>query len=117
LTVDPEATVAVKEVVITVPPFTCMPGTMGVGVQPLAVTVRAIDVDAVRAPEVPVIVTVAAPSVAEALAARVSGLELVVGLVPNVAVTPLGKPDAVRVTAPVNPPAAATATVPAPLDP
>jgi len=46
---------------------------------------------AVKLPEVPVIVTVAVPVVAVALAVNVSTLVPVVGLVPNVAVTPLGK--------------------------
>jgi hypothetical protein len=59
---------------------------------------------AVTEPEVPVIVIVEVPATAVPLAARVSTLELVVGLVPNDAVTPDGSPEAVRVTLPVNPP-------------
>jgi hypothetical protein len=66
-------------------------------------TVRASVVLAVRLPEVPVMVTVAVPVVAVALAVSVSTLVEVVGFVLNVAVTPLGKPDAARVTLPVNP--------------
>jgi hypothetical protein len=38
------------------------------------------------------------------LAVRVSTLLLVVGLVPKEAITPLGIPEAVSVTLPVNPP-------------
>lgn len=68
----------------------------------LAVTVRAMVVVAVRLPEVPVIVTVDEPVVAAALAVRVSTLADVAGLVANVAVTPAGRPDAVRVTEPAN---------------
>ena len=65
--------------------------------------VRATVVDAVREPEVPVMVTVAVPTVAVLLAVSVSTLLPVVGLVANPAVTPLGRPVAARVTLPVNP--------------
>jgi hypothetical protein len=68
-------------------------------------TVRAMVVVAVRLPEVPVMVTVAAPVVAVALAVSVSTLVPVVGFVPKAAVTPLGRPEAASVTLPVNPPA------------
>jgi hypothetical protein len=54
-------------------------------------------------PEVPVTVIVAAPGVAVLLAAKVNTLVPVVGLVPNVAVTPAGTPEAASVTEPVNP--------------
>jgi hypothetical protein len=67
-----------------------------------AVTVSAIVVDAVSVPEVPVIVTVDVPAVAVLLAVSVSTLLPVAGLVPNVAVTPAGNPDAARVTLPLN---------------
>lgn len=66
-------------------------------------TVSAMVVLALSVPEVPVMVTVAVPVVAELLAVRVSRLVPVVGFVPNVAVTPLGRPDADSVTLPVNP--------------
>jgi hypothetical protein len=74
-------------------------------------TVSETVVVAVRLPEVPVIVTVADPVVAVLLAVNVTVLVLVVGFVPNVAVTPLGKPDAARVTLPVNPPTSVTVIV------
>jgi hypothetical protein len=74
-------------------------------------TVSAIVVDAVRLPEVPVMVTVAAPVVAVLLAVNVTPLVPVVGLVPKLAVTPLGKPVAASVTLPVNPWAPVTVTV------
>jgi hypothetical protein len=63
-----------------------------------AVTVRLIVVARVKFPAVPVIVTVVVPVVAVMLA--VSVRVLVVAVVPglNAAVTPLGKPDAERVT-------------------
>ena len=67
------------------------------------VTVSAIVVVAVSVPEVPVMVTVAVPAVAVPLAASVSTLVAVAGLVAKLAVTPLGRPDAVRVTLPANP--------------
>jgi len=54
-------------------------------------------------PYVPVIVTLYCPGVAELLAANVSVLVPVVGLGVKTAVTPLGRPDAERVTLPVNP--------------
>jgi hypothetical protein len=74
-------------------------------------TVNATVVLAVRLPEVPLIVTVDVPTVAELLAVSVSTLVPVVGFVPKDAVTPLGRPDAARVTLPLNPPALVTVTV------
>ena len=68
-------------------------------------------------PEVPVIVTVDIPVVAVALAMSVKILVPVVGLVPNDAVTPLGRPDAAKVTLPVKPFWGATVMVLEPLDP
>lgn len=76
-----------------------------------AFTVRAIVAVAVKLPDVPVIVTVAVPVVAVLLDVSVSVLVLVVGFVPNVAVTPLGKPEAARVTLPENPPRSLTVIV------
>jgi hypothetical protein len=68
----------------------------------LAVTVSAMVVVAVSVPEVPVMVTVELPNVAVLLAVNVSTLVLVVGLVANAAVTPVGRPEAARVTLPAN---------------
>jgi len=73
--------------------------------------------DEVRLPEVPVMVTVAAPVVAVLLAVSVSTLVLVAGLVPKAATTPLGRPVAASLTLPVNPPAAVTEMVLVPLLP
>jgi len=77
----------------------------------------------VSEPEVPVIVTVAAPMVAVAEAVRVS-VEVAVpfaagvtGLVENAAVTPLGRPEALRVVAELKPPVLEMVIVPAPLLP
>jgi hypothetical protein len=83
----------------------------------VALTVSAIDVVAVKLPEVPVMVTVEVPVVAVALAVKVSTLVPVVGLVPNAAVTPLGSPDAASVTLPVNPFTSVTVIVLLPLLP
>jgi hypothetical protein len=58
---------------------------------------------AVRLPEVPVIVTVVVPGVAELPAVNVKTLVPVVGFGFQRAVTPLGKPDTERVTLPANP--------------
>jgi len=78
---------------------------------PLLVTVSAIVVLAVRLPLVPVMVTVDEPAVAVLLAFSVNTLDPVVGLVPNDAVTPLGRPLAASVTLPLNPFAGFTVTV------
>ena len=66
---------------------------------------------AVVLPEVPVMVTVDDPVAAVLEAVSVSRLLPVVGFVPNEAVTPLGNPEAERVTLPVNPPTSVTVMV------
>ena len=66
-------------------------------------TVSAMVVVCAVLPEVPVIVTVAAPVVAVALAVSVSLLVLVAGFGLNPAVTPVGRPDAEKVTLPLKP--------------
>lgn len=74
-------------------------------------------------PEMPVIVTVAAPvvAVAEAVSVRVEVTVPfaagVTGLVENAAVTPLGKPEALRVVAELKPPVLVMVIVLAPLLP
>jgi hypothetical protein len=80
-------------------------------------TVSETVVVAVKLPDVPVMVTVAVPVVAVLLAVRVSVLVEVVGFVPNVAVTPVGKPEAESVTLPENPPRSVTVIVLVPLLP
>lgn len=60
-------------------------------------------VEAVRVPEVPVMVTVEDPMAAVLLAVKVTVELLVVGLMENEAVTPAGKLVAPSVTLPVNP--------------
>jgi hypothetical protein len=62
-------------------------------------------------------VTVKVPAVAVALAVNVTTLVPVVGLVPNAAVTPLGNPDAARVTLPAKPLTSVTVIVSVPLPP
>ena len=76
-----------------------------------ALTVSAKVVVATRLPDVPVMVTVAFPVVAEALAVSVSVLVVAVGFGLNTAVTPLGKPEAARLTLPENPPWSVTVMV------
>jgi hypothetical protein len=105
-----------------VAPITTLPKVNEVGVRvtaalPLPFTVRLTVVVAVRLPEVPVMVTVDVPVVAAALAVRVKVLVVVVVLGENAAVTPVGKPDAVNLTLPVNPPDGTTVTVLVPLLP
>lgn len=68
-----------------------------------AFTVRANVVVATKLPEVPVMVTVFVPVVAVVLAVSVSVLVPLVLVGLNDAVTPLGSPDAARLTLPVNP--------------
>jgi hypothetical protein len=71
----------------------------------------------VSVPEVPVIVTVEVPVVAVVLAVNVTTLVDVVGLVPKLAVTPLGRPEADKVTLPVKPPEGVSVMVLFPLVP
>jgi hypothetical protein len=62
-------------------------------------------------------VTVVVPVVAVALAVNVRRLVVVVGFVPKPAVTPLGKPEALKVTLPVKPSIGLTVIVLVPLLP
>lgn len=76
-----------------------------------ALTVSAIVVVPVRLPDVPVTVTVADPVFAVALAVKVNTLVDEAGFGLKAAVTPLGKPEAEKVTLPVKPFAGVTVTV------
>ena len=69
------------------------------------------------APEVPVTVMVLVPALAVLLAVKVRTLVDVVGLVPNEAVTPLGRAEVDSVTDPAKPPDGATVIVLLPLEP
>jgi hypothetical protein len=71
----------------------------------------------VKLPDVPVTVTVTVPVVAVLLAVKVSVLVLAVLLGLNAADTPLGRPDADKLTLLVKPFCGATVMVPAPLAP
>ena len=55
------------------------------------------------APEAPETLTENVPVAALAFAEKVTWLVLVAGLMPKVAETPLGKPDTVKFTLPLNP--------------
>jgi hypothetical protein len=92
---------------------------LGVTVKGGAATVTAMVADAVRVPEVPVMVTVTGPPVVAVLmAVRVSALEpLEIGFGLNDAVTPVGRPLAAKVTAPLNPPTSVNAMLLVPLFP
>jgi hypothetical protein len=57
----------------------------------------------VKPPDVPVMVTVKVPVVAVPVADRVKRLLAVAGFVANVALTPFGTPDAVRLALPLKP--------------
>ena len=74
-------------------------------------TVRLMVVVWVRLPDVPVMVTVAVPVAAVVLAVSVKVLVDVAGFGLKAAVTPVGKPEAVRLTLPVNPLAGVMVTV------
>jgi hypothetical protein len=71
----------------------------------------------VKLPDEPVTVTVNAPMGVVALAVSVNVLVLVAGFVPNDAVTPLGSPDADKLTLPLKPFCGVTEIVLAPLVP
>ena len=112
LLVNPLApvTVMVSEAV-----FPCITESAGIAAASVklgaALTLSAIVVEALRLPEVPVIVTVTVPAVAELPAVSVNTLDPDVGLVPKLAVTPLGRPVATRDTLPVKPLAPETVIV------
>lgn len=80
-------------------------------------TLSVMGVVAVLLPEVPVTVTVNAPVVAVVLAVSVRTVDVVEDAGLNEAVTPLGRPDAVNDTVPVNPPRSVTVMVSVPLLP
>jgi len=66
-------------------------------------TAKEMVVVAVSLPDVPVMVSVAVPILAELLATRVSTLLPTVGVGKKDAVTPLGRPETARFTLPTNP--------------
>jgi hypothetical protein len=82
-----------------------------------AVTARVIVAMLVTLPDVPVIVTGTVPVFAVLLAVNVNVLVAVAGFGLNDAVTPLGRPDADKLTPPVKPFCAATVIVLIPLVP
>ena len=71
----------------------------------------------VKLPEVPVMVTVTVPVVAVLLAVNVKVLVAVAGFGLNDAVTPLGKPEADKLTLPLKPFCGVTVIVLVPLVP
>ena len=83
----------------------------------VALTVTLTVVVSVRVPDVPVTVTEVVPVVAELLAVKVRVLVPLVLVGLNEAVTPLGNPEADRLTLPVNPLCGFTVIVLVPFDP
>ena len=81
------------------------------------IMVRLIDVECFKFPAVPVIVTVAVPALAVALAVNVSVLGVEAGFGLKAAVTPLGKPEAARLTLLLKPPCGVTVIVLVPFAP
>ena len=81
------------------------------------VTVRVMVVVRVKVPDVPVMVTVTVPVVAVPLAVSVSVLVVEVGLGLNDDVTPLGRPEADKLTLPLKPFCGATVIALVPLFP
>jgi hypothetical protein len=69
----------------------------------LGFTVREILVAFVKLPDEPVMVTLNAPMAAVALAVNVNVLAVVAGFALKDAVTPLGRPDADKLTLPLKP--------------
>jgi hypothetical protein len=69
----------------------------------LGFTVRETVVVFVKLPDEPVTVTLTVPVVAVPVADRVKRLLVVAGFVPKMAVTPVGRPDTVKFTLPLNP--------------
>lgn len=109
-------------VMALVPPAPCatviLPGEDDMlklcGATVTATTVSATGTEAVWLPNDAVRVTVAGPAVAVLLALNCKTLDDVAGLVLNVAVTPLGRPEADNVALPVNPVTLTVSVVPAP---
>jgi hypothetical protein len=81
------------------------------GIVVAGLVTRTKEVDALAATDVPAIVTVDVPVVADTVDVSVSTELPVAGLGLNDAVTPLGKPVAVRFTAPVKSPRGVMVTV------
>ena len=108
----------VKAALPTNPTVPTSPSDQGNGRAVLtAVTVKATVVVFVRLPEVPVTTTEKVPVVAVLLAVSVTVLDVVAGFVLNDAVTPLGRPEADKLTLPVKPFCGVTLIVLVPLAP
>jgi hypothetical protein len=113
----PEKLPTTVTVIVLVPLLSCATETLAGEADSVklgaAATVKATIVDSLNVPEVPVMVTLTGPpTVAELVAVSVIALEpAVVGLGLNAAVTPLGRPEAEKVTLPENPLAGVTVMV------
>lgn len=78
-------------------------GSMVTAGAELFVTVSCTVVVLVKEPDTPLMVTVEVPTVAVALAVKVSELVVLAGFGEKFAVTPLGRVEVLRVTLPLNP--------------
>ena len=85
---------------ITLVGFSASEDTVGRGG---GVTVRVIEVVFVKLPDVPVIVTLTVFVVTALVAASVNALVMVAGFGLNDALTPLGRPEADKLTLPLKP--------------
>ncbi len=119
--VEPELLVSVTVFLALVCPTTTVPKVRVVGdtLTPVIAgfTVSWTVVVWVKAPDTPVMVTVNVPVAALPLAVRVSVLVVEVGFGLNPAVTPLGRPEALKLTLPVKPFKSFTVMVVVPLLP
>lgn len=102
LPANPYCGITPRLVVPEVPwPMSRVPGLERVKVGAYTPSVSVVVAD--RLPEVPVMVNVLAPMAAALLADRVRVVVFVVGLGEKLPVTPLGNPDTVKFTLPLNP--------------
>jgi hypothetical protein len=112
LPVNPPDPVTVTPYEVSLPAVTVCEVGVGAAMEKsattVAFTVNEMVVVWLSKPEVPVMVTFVVPVVAVELAVNVTELVEIVGLVPKLAVTPDGSPEADRVTLPVKPPESVT---------
>lgn len=109
--------VTVMVQVLELPACTLNPLPQDEEIDQLAVTVNAMVVVAVSVPEVPVMVMVDVAAAAVLATVKVITLVEVAGLVPIVAVTPVGRPETARVTPLANGLTSVTVMVSVPLAP
>ena len=121
VSVEPPVLVSTTFFAALVLPTNILPQVSDVGFRlttgPLELTVRVTVVEAVRLPDTPEMVMVEVPAAAPAPTVRVNVLVELVGFGLKPAVTPVGRPVALRVTLPLKPPAGTTVMVLVPVLP